>query len=417
MKKTVKNQLYLIIFCALIGGFAGTIIWVFLKVMAEGMALIWKWIPQNLAIPNFIYTLLVCTLGGTMIGLFRKKYGNYPEELQVVLGKVKSEKHYEYRNMLVLLVAALLPLLIGSSVGPEAGLTGIIVALCYWAGDNLKFAHKNTKEYSEIGMAVTLSVLFHAPLFGIFAVEESDGEEEVLSLTKTSKIIIYGIALAAGTGCYMLLSDLFGSGLGAAPSFPAAKAERMDFLLMIIYIIAGCIMAKFYHITHKGCHRVANRIPPVFREMAGGLCLGIAGCLIPVIMFSGEEEMGILMTEYGSYFPWMLVGIACLKILLTNICIQSGLKGGHFFPVIFAGVCLGYGIAMFVFPDCTGHVVFAAAIVTASLLGGIMKKPLAVTMLLFLCFPIKMFVWIFVAAALGSKSFIIEKKKIKEDVL
>lgn len=82
--------------------------------MAEGMALIWKWIPQNLAIPNFIYTLFVCTLGGTMIGLFRKKYGNYPEELQVVLGKVKSEKHYEYRNMLVLLVATLLPLLIGS---------------------------------------------------------------------------------------------------------------------------------------------------------------------------------------------------------------------------------------------------------------------------------------------------------------
>lgn len=231
-------------------------------------------------------------------------------------------------------------------------------------------------------MAVTLSVLFHVPLFGIFAVEESDGEEEVLSLTKTSKIIIYGIALAAGTGCYMLLSDLFGSGLGAAPSFPAAKPERMDFLLMIIYIIAGCIMAKFYHIKHKGCHSVANWIPPIFREMAGGLCLGIAGCLIPVIMFSGEEEMGILMTEYGSYLPWMLIGIA-----------------------------------MFVFPDCTGHVVFAAAIVTASLLGGIMKKPLAVTMLLFLCFPIKMFVWIFVAAALGSKSFIIEKKKIKEDVL
>lgn len=50
-----------------------------------------------------------------------------------------------------------------------------------------------------------------------------------------------------------------------------------------------------------------------------------------------------------------------------------------------------------------GHVVFGAAIVTASLLGGIMKKPLAVTMLLFLCFPVKMFIWIFIAAAVGSK--------------
>ena len=29
---------------------------------------------------------------------------------------------------------------------------------------------------------------------------------------------------------------------------------------------------------------------------------------------------------------------ALVWILLTNLCIQFGLKGGHFFPVIFAGV-------------------------------------------------------------------------------
>lgn len=94
---------------------------------------------------------------------------------------------------------------------------------------------------------------------------------------------------------------------------------------------------------------------------------------------------------------------ALVWILLTNLCIQFGLKGGHFFPVIFAGVCMGYGVAMLICGPDGGHVVFGAAIVTASLLGGIMKKPLAVTMLLFLCFPVKMFIWIFIAAVVGSK--------------
>lgn len=94
---------------------------------------------------------------------------------------------------------------------------------------------------------------------------------------------------------------------------------------------------------------------------------------------------------------------ALVWILLTNLCIQFGLKGGHFFPVIFAGVCMGYGVAMLTCGPDGGHVVFGAAIVTASLLGGIMKKPLAVTMLLFLCFPVKMFIWIFIAAVVGSK--------------
>ena len=93
------------------------------------------------------------------------------------MAKVKTEKHYDYKNMLVMMIAAVLPLLIGSSVGPEAGLTGIIVGMCYWAGDNLKFARQHAKEYSQIGVAASLSVLFHAPLFGLFEVEENTLEE------------------------------------------------------------------------------------------------------------------------------------------------------------------------------------------------------------------------------------------------
>ena len=103
-----------------------------------------------------------------------------------------------------------------------------------------------------------------------------------------------------------------------------------------------------------------------------------------------------------------------MKVLLTNICIQFGLKGGHFFPVIFAGVCMGYGVGMLICGNAESHLVFASAIVTAALLGGTMKKPLAVTMLLFLCYPVKLFVWIFVAAAAGSKCLsLFDKRKVE----
>ena len=76
----------------------------------------------------------------------------------------------------------------------------------------LKFAKQNTKEYSQIGAAVSLSVLFHAPLFGIFEVEE-DPDMQMAELGKGSKIFIYGIALAAGTGSYAGLSALLGGGM------------------------------------------------------------------------------------------------------------------------------------------------------------------------------------------------------------
>lgn len=301
-----------------------------------------------------------------------------------------------------MMVAALLPLLIGSSVGPEAGLTGIMVGLCYWAGDNLKFAKQHTKNYSQVGVAVSMSVLFHAPLFGIFEVEETP-EEDLSSLTKGSKLFIYGIALVAGTGAYAGLSALFGAGLSGFPSFDMVEIQRKDYVLMILYMLCGLALAYFYQATHKLTGKISRKFPAIVRETFAGLCLGITGIFLPALMFSGEEQMGTLMETYSSYLPLALVGIAFLKVLLTNLCIQFGLKGGHFFPVIFAGVCMGYGAAMLTCGTDGGHVVFGAAIVTATLLGGIMKKPLAVTMLLFLCFPVKMFIWIFIAAVVGSK--------------
>ncbi len=400
MKTSTKNECKLWLFCLLIGGFAGAVIWTFLKVMALGMELLWEIAPEKIQLPY--YPIIVCTLGAIMIGMIHKKYGNYPEELTEVFGKIKKDKHYEYRNMPVLLICALLPLIFGSSVGPEAGLTGIIVGLCYWAGDNLKFARQHSKEYSQIGIAVTLGILFHSPLFGIFSVEENEESKEILPLSTSSKILLYGLSLASGMGIYMFLTSLFGSGLSGFPSFTAPEIGRTDYVLMILYIICGCVLAKFYDITHHGAHTLAEKMPPVLRETFAGLCLGIVGTFVPQMMFSGEEQMGELMTVYVEYLPLALIGAAFLKVLLTNICIQSGLKGGHFFPVIFAGVCLGYGLAMLIVPG-GGHEVFAAAVTTAALLGGIMKKPIAVTVLLFLCFPVRMFFWIFLAAAVGAK--------------
>ena len=409
----LKNQMELWLFCAIIGAAAGALVWLLLKIMSVGTEFLWNRIPEKISLPY--YTIFVCTVGAAITGVFRKLLGDYPEELETVMDKVRKEKRYEYKNMLVMMIAALLPLLIGSSIGPEAGLTGIIVGLCYWAGDNLKFAGQNTKNYSQIGAAVSMSVLFHAPLFGIFEVEENT-DEDLTFLTKGSKLFIYGIALAAGTGIYAGLSSLFGAGLSGFPSFDMVELEKKDYLFMILYILCGLILAYFYLGTHELLKSISQKVPPVIKEILAGLCLGITGTFLPVLLFSGEEQMGNLMEAYTSYLPLTLIGIAFFKVLLTNLCIQFGLKGGHFFPVIFAGVSMGYGVAMLACGVNGGHVVFGAAIVTAALLGGIMKKPLAVTMLLFLCFPVKMFIWIFIAAAAGSKLTVFNPEQVNSAV-
>ena len=67
--------------------------------------MIWEWIPEKIHIPY--YTVLVCTVGGAIIDI-SKVARDYPEDMETVMGKVKKKKRYEYKNMLVAMIAALL---------------------------------------------------------------------------------------------------------------------------------------------------------------------------------------------------------------------------------------------------------------------------------------------------------------------
>jgi H+/Cl- antiporter ClcA len=80
---------------------------------------------------------------------------------------------------------------------------------------------------------------------------------------------------------------------------------------------------------------------------------------------------------------------------------------------------MGYALGTLFFAGDPGHAAFAAGIITAAALGAQMKKPLAVTVLLLLCFPPSFLLWGFLSAAAGSGlAGMIEKRKgrlVKED--
>lgn len=419
MNKNISNELKLSAFCALIGATAGIVFWVFLFLVKKGTWLLWDFLPDQV-LPVSWYPALLCTIGGILIGLFRKRFGDYPEDMMTVFGKLKITKTYPYKKILVIAIAALLPLIFGSSVGPEAGMVGIVVALCCWAGDNLKFAGSQSQYYSRVGAAVSLSVMFRSPLFGILNVDETiEGDEDEKTsgsgrqpISKITKIIIYCIAVGAGFGCFYLLNLITGESRSGFPSFDKIHLETPDYFLFILYLICGILLGLFFQFSEKLFAKLKKRLPPVFRETICGLILGIIVCFLPVICFSGEEQMGVLIENYAAYAPVAMIGIAFLKVIMTNMCIQLGLKGGHFFPLIFAAVCLGYGISLLFFPGDASHAVFAAAVVTAATLGITLKKPLAASMLMLLCFPVKSLLWIVPAAALAALAGrVLQKRK------
>jgi H+/Cl- antiporter ClcA len=107
--------------------------------------------------------------------------------------------------------------------------------------------------------------------------------------------------------------------------------------------------------------------------LIGGLVLGVAGAVLPLVLFSGEEQTLVLIetaTELGSL---ALVGLALVKLLITSTCLVTGWKGGYIFPTMFAGVALGLAVHL-LFPAIPTAVTVAATMAGAMV--ATMKAPI-----------------------------------------
>lgn len=401
----MKNNTFIskaisVLMCGFMGGVIAGIIWSFLKLLNIGIEFIWEWSKDSVNFP--LYTIAMCLLGGLIIGLYQKKFGAYPEELETVMGKVKKDKYYPYNNVFVICIAALLPLLFGGSIGPEAGLTGVIVGLCYWVGDRIKFVNVHLKEITKIGLSTAIGTIFGAPLFGlVMPIEEKTDYDKEITVSKFSKTIYIIVSVMSAFGVFSLLNSFFGGGIGI-PQIEYAKITSNEQIFGIPLALVGVVLGICYLVidrfTKAFFMKLQGKIGIVISTMLGGLILGVMGTYFPMTMFSGEESMGKIISTYKEYAPWLLILTGLLKLLLTNVCIKSGWRGGHFFPVIFSGVSVGCGVAIL-----TGlNSAFCMGVITAGLLGVIMKKPFAVSLLLMLCFPLRVIPWLIISAFIGS---------------
>lgn len=402
MNIKLKNNITFCVLCTIMGSCVGLIIWLLLKVMTVGIEFIW----QNSISRNPLYIICVCVISGALMGVLHKfSHSDYPEEMQTVMYKVKNEKYYPYDKILIIIPCVLLPLLCGASVGPEAGLTCLVTCLCYWISDNVKFAKENKARYTQVGVSAALGVLFHSPLFGIFQpAEDSDNDGKTFELPSENNILPYALAALGGIGIYSILCALFGGGMGL-PQFKAdSSLAAIDYIMCIVYVLCGVIMGLMYRLFEKINNIIYSKIPVLIREILGGCLLALCGILLPLTMFSGEEQAASLMETAKQYSPFLLIVVAAVKMFLTCSCISSGLKGGHFFPLIFCAIAMGYGVTALVQSAALPvNSVCAIAVITAALLGMVLGKPFAVTALLFIMFPIRYVFIIFLVSAFCSK--------------
>ena len=136
----------------------------------------------------------------------------------------------------------------------------------------------------------------------------------------------------------------------------------------------------------------------IAKAVLGGIVLAVCGMALPYTMFAGEAQTHLLMDSYLAIGAGALIATGLVKAALTPFCIQMGWRGGHFFPLIFAGVSIGYGFSLLTGADPVSCV----AACTAGCMGAVMRQPVMTALLLIMCFPVKGVVVTIAAAAIGA---------------
>lgn len=395
----VVNRLVFILSVILTGAIAGFFVWLVLFVMDVGLTLVWDGLSSWF---GRFYPVLMCVIGGIVIGLFARRFGNYPEDLRTVMAKVKRDGGYDYDKLGRMSVAAVLPLVFGGSVGPEAGLTGVIAGLCTWAGQRMRRFGSDFRELTEAGVTATLSALFTAPLYGFASGMggRTAGDSGEGSTPRWVKAVVYACAIAGALAAMLLLTHYVGGGL-PLPHYEWDAVGTNELVWLVPLILIGALAGWLFCVSDALLSRVSGRFGdrPLLKPVVAGAVLGVCGVVLPFTMFSGESQAVELDSLWTGMGAALLLVTGFVKILVTAMCVNMGWRGGHFFPTIFAGISIGYGMALLSGADP----VFCLCTVTAALVGGVMRKPLMAVLLLFLCFPLLAAIPMALAAFVGSR--------------
>ncbi len=398
MRKRKSNWGLFIAFAAITGALIAIIVWLFLKISNVGITIIWDIIPD--AISFKYYTIVMCLVGGLIIGIFHQVCGGYPEPMKKAVIRFKNEGGYPYRKIPVIIFASFLSLFFGGAVGPEAGLVGILLGLCCWAKDQFGMARYQMDVTLENDPDMSRLDIFKDMVADLFLPADEIVYDKRIRWTRAEQVTTGVTAGVSGLAVYIVLNAVLGSCI-TIPHLEGGAVSGIDKLLLIVLLAAGILAGYLYHLFHKSTAAFFSRLEArnlhILNAVLGGLILGLVGSVLPMTMFSGGNDIQVMEYEYLQYTPVLLIVIGVVKLFLTNVCIQSGWKGGHFFPVIFSGISIGYGMSLLL----GTNQILSVTVLSSALLATIIQQPVGSLVLGLIFFPVKDIGWICLASAAG----------------
>lgn len=361
----------LLVYSGVLGVFGGGVTILFLVLFQAVQKLLWTTLPQQLGIntSHDIFPVAVCGIGGLILGLAIFFLGSYPGTIEEAVASYQKTKQFDYQHIWQALIISVISLGFGAALGPEAALTTIV------------------------GGSVTLiGIKLHR------AEVIKYGAEIEKKLSRIKRLLLGLVAVSAG---YIVTKPFGGNGYFNL-DLANYSFHILDLGWVFIVIIAGALVGLIYDLIDNQLEQSLSSLRKkkiVLLTTLGGLSLGLLAVIQPLVLFSGHEGIRTMSSTFSTHSSGYFLAAALLKVAAACLCLATGWKGGRFFPLMFAGAAIGLCLAQIMPIPQT----LALATGMSATLAYVLKKPILAAVLLFLFFPVSVFIPIILAAFLASK--------------
>ncbi|QPE04438.1 ion channel protein [Microbacterium schleiferi] len=322
---------------ALIGILSGVMLWALDEVAHVGAYWVWDALPASVGAsgdsPWWIFGVLALT--GFLVGVVVWKMPGHGGQDSATVELIAPPQ--PARVVPSIVVAVLLTLIGGVSLGPESPIIAINTALAVWIVTRLWPAIP-VQLVVILTAAGTIGALFGTPVAAalVFTGALASGGGALWD-----KLFLPLVSAATGTVTALVL----GGGLGAIGSIaPYTDPRAIDLVSASVIAAVGAAVALVGIIAFKALHPfLRRRMPnPLLLSLAGGLILGGLGALGgPLTLFKGLEQSAQLVALNGSIGWATLLAIVGIKLAALVVAASFGFRGGRVFPAIFLGVAFG----------------------------------------------------------------------------
>ena len=281
---------------------------------------------------SLFWCLLWCGAIGVALSLLQRRHaGSSLPELQDTLAELRTAEGLNTQHGLRQVIGGMLALAGGGTLGPEALMTRLVAVASHaiWKGAD--------RDLLAAAMAGSLG-LFRSPLLGGAALAGRQWQLIWRWLPGT----IGGIA---GFVAFHGLSDLGGGLRGVSYAWPADPTQRLGALLAaLIAGIAGWLAGQLIRRWRQWLQTLQLLESFWWIPIGTGLLIGLCLWGLPLAGFSGESQLKPLVLNEWRLDTAILMLSAVAKLLMVGLCLETGWRGGQFFPVVLASSALGIGL-------------------------------------------------------------------------